>query len=114
LYKYKNKIDMGYKQIFLSRKNHNELFSKRRIKFFQKYEYYIQDNSFIMERYINIFGKVIMTFLFPVTVFLSLKDIKKITREYAGLLKQKKYGSFVSDSVNSIETIEKILLTKKE
>jgi len=81
-YEYKNPIDQGYKQFHLTKSQHNKLFEHRQIKWHDKYEYYYNDKEIIMHNYNN-----------------WKSNIKETISDYKELFNQKKYGSFVSDSV---------------
>ena len=98
-YQYKDLLENGYKQIYLSRKEHNELFPKGRTKWSYHHDYYISDNQFIIHRTANIYAKAWYVLIFPFVVLMGgLGNIKKIISEYKDLFFAKKRGSFVSDS----------------
>jgi len=83
---YKDQVKDGYIQVKLSKKQHNELFAKRRIKFGQKYEYYLSDNEFIMYSFPNIFMVLLITLAFPILVLINgIKDFKELCKEIVSL-----------------------------
>lgn len=98
-YQYKNPLDHGYRKIFFTKKQHNELFSKRRIRWFDKYDYYINRDHFIMECSYNTLFIIFATIALPFVCLLSLINIKEILKEYTRLYKQKEKGNFSMDDV---------------
>ena len=99
-YEYKNPIDQGYKQFHLTKSQHNKLFEHRQIKWHDKYEYYYNDKEIIMHNYNNWKSITLYTLAFPILlIYHGLSNIKETISDYKELFNQKKYGSFVSDSV---------------
>ena len=76
-------------------------FSKRQIKWFDKYDYYISEEHFIMECSYNTLFIILSTFALPFVCLLSLINIKEILKDYASLYKQKEKGNFSIDDVYS-------------
>lgn len=99
-YVYKNPLDQGCQQFKLTRKQHNALFKYRQMKWYHRYEYYYNEHKIIMHRFVNIYGIILQTIMFPILVLLEgLGDIKQIIEEYKKLYNQKKYGSFRGDNI---------------
>ena len=114
-YKYKDPVDNGYKKIFLSKKNHNAIFQKRKIDFFHHYDYYIKNDCFILHRTFNLKGKIALTFTLPIFIILNLSEAKETFIDYWKMLFSKKYGRFTSDMITNKIIIDKIAyLTEKE
>jgi hypothetical protein len=105
-YTYQSPLEKGYTRIKVSKKLHNELFPKRKTKWHSKYHYYIKDNTLIIEKYLNVFAKLITVVLFPVIV-LGV-GIPEAYRELKRNLFQRKYGSFSSDGVSDLEIVNRI------
>lgn len=64
-YKYISLLDNGYKQIYLTKKQHNSIFCHRKIRWNDKYEYYINNDNVIIHRYVNVIGIFVMVLSFP-------------------------------------------------
>jgi hypothetical protein len=110
-YIYKNPLENGYKQFKLTRKQHNELFKFRKLKWTDKYEYYYNDKNILIHKFASISVIILVTVLFPINLLLyGLKDINEIIEEYKKMYNQKKYGSFVSDSIwSNTDTYKEII-----
>ena len=97
-YKYVNPIDMGFVKFTLTKKQHNELFQYRQLKWYDKYEYYYSHDYIIIHKFYStpiIFLNII---LFPILIFMEgYSEAKRISIR---ALNQKKYGSFISDTVS--------------
>ena len=90
----------GYTQFKLTKKQHNKLFPKRKIKWLDRYEYYYNEHLIILHRFANTKGIIVITLLFPISVLLyGFSNIKDVLDELKHAYNQKKYGSFTSDSV---------------
>lgn len=114
-YQYKNPLNQGYRKIFFTKKQHNELFSKRQIRWFDKYDYYINENHFIMECSYNTLFIILATLALPFVCLLSLINTKEILKDYTRLYKQKEKGNFSADDVySSSELFSKIKSIAKE
>ncbi len=100
-YVYKNPLNNGYKKFKLSRKQHNQLFQYRQIKWYDKYEYYYNDHEILLHKFSNVLGIVVATILFPADVlFQGLFNIKECCDELISLYNQKKYGSYIPDCIS--------------
>jgi hypothetical protein len=101
-YKYRSPVENGYIKFKLTKKQHNEIFKRRKMRWTDKYEYYYNDNSIILEKLVNWKGVLLYTIFFPIVVLLAgLMNIKEAWRELIILYKQKEKGSFVSDNASS-------------
>lgn len=97
-YKYISPVETGHKQFNLTRKQHNELFPNRKLRWSDRYEYYYNERHVIMHNFTNIRAKTLMTILFPFMLLIhGVVNYKEIIGEYKELYNEKKYGSFVSD-----------------
>lgn len=99
-YVYKNPLEQGYKQFKLTKKQHNKLFTKRQIKWNDKYEYYFNDQGVVLQRYGNWKAIIVVTILFPGYLLLEgLSNYKQLVKEYKEMFNQKQYGVFTSDYI---------------
>jgi hypothetical protein len=99
-YKYTDPIDSGFTKFKLTKKQHNEIFPKRKIKWTNKYEYYYNERTIILHEFINWKTVLLVTILFPVIILLEgLMNIKESWKDFVKLYKQKESGSFVSEHV---------------
>lgn len=98
MYEYKDRIKDGYISFKLSKKQHNQLFQYRKIRWMDKFEYYYNDKWVILDRYYNIYYLFVICLLVPIAVVYQgyPETFDQLKRSF----KQKKYGSFVSDSIS--------------
>lgn len=110
-YKYENPLDRGYKQFTLIKKQHNELFKYRQIKWYDRYEYYYNEHCVLLHKFYNWEAVIITTILFPITLLLvGLANMKECFKDLKSLYNQKKSGSFITDSISSgTETYNKVI-----
>ena len=105
-YVYRNPLDNGYKQFKLTKQQHNKLFKYRQIKWCDKYEYYYKDNRILIHKFGNWKLIILQTVLFPFNVlYAGFSNFKELIDEYKSMYNQKKYGSFVADSVGKSSKI---------
>lgn len=110
-YKYRNPLDDGYKQFKLSKKQHNKLFEYRQIKFFEKYEYYYNDNCILMHRFHNNLFIILNIILFPFTIlFHGFENIKQIWVDFKSMFHQKQSGFFSTDDIGSKHDLYKEIM----
>lgn len=103
-YKYVNPLQKGFKQFKLTRKQHNCLFPKNKRKWYNKYEYYYNEDVIILHRFTSWKAIVLTTVLFPISLILyGLTSYKELHHEMKRLYHQKKYGSFVSEYIHKDE-----------
>lgn len=99
-YKYHDPVDKGYVKFKLSKKQHNEIFKYRQIKWNERYDYYYNDEKIIMHKLTNRKAVVMCTLFFPIAIiFEGLINIKEAWMDLKKLYNQKEYGSFVSEHV---------------
>jgi hypothetical protein len=99
-YKYSNPIDKGYIKFKLTKKQHNEIFKNRKLKWNGRCEYYYNDKQIIIHTFTNWKAILLSTILLPVFILLhGLTNIKEIWKELLELYNQKETGSFVSEHV---------------
>lgn len=110
-YVYKNPLKNGYKQFKLSKKQHNEIFKHGKLRWIDRCEYYYNDNDILIHKFASLFAKILVTVMFPINILMyGLKNFKEIITEYKEMYNEKKYGSFVSDSIPSnADTYKKVI-----
>jgi hypothetical protein len=100
-YQYKNPLDLGYTKFALSKKQHNELFPKRKMLWHDRYEYYYNEKMIMLHRFTNWKGILVNTVLFPLSVLLhGVIHFKEIWRELYRQFHQKETGDFISEHVH--------------
>ena len=99
-YVYKNPEDLGAKRVYLTKRQHNKLFEHRQIHWAQRYEYYLSDKKFEMQRFTSLPAMILSLVLFvPGVIFYGPANIKEILSDYKKLLNEKKYGRFSGDDI---------------
>lgn len=107
-YKYENPLDKGFERVKFTKKQHNELFPRRKIGFGQRYEYYLSDKWLELYCFAGISIVILNTLLFPILVLLhGLTNIKEVFKEVISLYNQKETGTFTSDSIPSSSNLYK-------
>lgn len=96
-YEYKDPADFGMKKVSLSRKSHNEIFPKRKVKWAQRYEYYIDDNKVTMQRLTNFWGKLYVVGVAPLGIILY--GAITYFKEASDAFNEKKKGAFVQETI---------------
>lgn len=103
-YQYRCLTERGYTRFKITKKQHNEIFKNRKIKWTDRYEYYYNENNIIMHKFYSKKLIVLFTILFPLIVlFTGISNIKESYSDLKRMLNQKKYGSFVSEYVHKQE-----------
>jgi hypothetical protein len=94
-YKYDNLIDMGYKQVHLTKKQHNTIVKRRKKNWKNRYEYYLNEDRIIVQEFSSKILIILSVLLYPISVlFAGLSNFKELNRDLKRLLNEKKYGSF--------------------
>ncbi|EJB8454890.1 hypothetical protein MW332_004738 [Vibrio parahaemolyticus] len=99
-YTFRYTEENGYKQVFMSKKDHNSLFEYRQVKWNYKYEYLLNEETghFVMLRLASLPAKLLVTISYPLIVILhGLVNYKEVNREIQMIWSQKKNGSFSAD-----------------
>lgn len=98
-YQYKDPLTQGYRRVRLSKAQHNNLFPNRKIKWTDKYEYYLSEDMFLLHKYLSLPAVVLNILLFPISLLcFGLSNFKDVLREHKEILSQKKYGKFSGDA----------------
>jgi hypothetical protein len=98
-YSYKDPTETGYKRFKLTKKQHNQLFPNRKVRWFCRYEYFYNDWYVLLHQFTNWKGIVVNTLLAPVLVLMY--GIVEMKREYKRLYNEKELGAFSSNTVRS-------------
>lgn len=102
MYQYKDLEKFGYTRIYLTKSQHNKIFKCRQIKFGDRYEYYLNDEIFVMRKFYSVAQVIVCTLLFPVSVLLNgFASLKDNAHEHYRLFHQKETGLFSEDFCNS-------------
>lgn len=91
----------GFKQVYVSRRDHNQMFKNRKIKWHEKYEYFLNQEigQFVMINLTNTPAKLLSTALYPVALILNgVVNYKELNREICRMWNQKETGSFYGDA----------------
>lgn len=91
----------GFKQVNVSKRDHNQVFKNRRIKWYEKYEYFLNEETdqFVMINLTNLPAKLLSTALYPVALILNgVVNYKELNREIYNMWNQKETGSFSGDA----------------
>ena len=94
-YEYVDPRTQGWRRVRLSRADHNRIFSKRQVRWFNRYEYFMKDGEFLMHRFITWPAVGLSLLVFPVMLLVHGVANRDLWREYADLMRQKKTGNFV-------------------
>lgn len=123
IYTYEDPLTKGYSRFKLSRKQHNQLFKYRQLKWYSflttKYEYYISPDDIRINRFVALPNIIFATILFPFMILIhGISNIKEILNEYKRAYNQKKYGSFINEHIwkthKDYNTITTWILNNKE
>lgn len=100
-YKYKCPTEYGMKKVKVTRKQHNEMFNKRKLKWGQRAEYYIdlEKDRGEIHFFANNLGIIVTILLFPMLVLINgIGNIKELIDEYSEFFNKKEKGAFTKDS----------------
>lgn len=99
-YEYKNLKLNGYIKFNIQKKEHNKIFKNFKLKFFDKAEYYYSkdDETIIIQKYLNNFAIFLEVVLFPFSLlFFGISNFKEISNSIKRTVNQKKYGNFLQE-----------------
>ena len=85
-YIYKNPLDEGYKKFKLTKKQHNQLFKHKQIKWLDKYEYYINEDGVILHRFYNWKVIILNTIFFPIIHYCFSAILQRLPSHICNLL----------------------------
>ncbi|QWU14232.1 hypothetical protein SAMN04487895_101522 [Paenibacillus sophorae] len=101
IYKYDNLLDIGYKQIYLTKNQHNSIIKRRKKNWKNRYEYYLNDDRVIMQEFSSKRLITLNILLYPVLVLMAgLSNFKELNRDLKRLFNEKKCGSFSEDWIS--------------
>jgi len=102
MYEFKYTKENGYLQVQVSKKDHNTIFKYRQIKWYQKYEYFLnkERGHFVMIRLTSLAGKLVNILCYPVIILLhGLANYKEVNQEISDQWNEKERGKFVIDDL---------------
>lgn len=98
IYKYDNLLDMGYKQVYLTKEQHNAIIKRRKKNWKNRYEYYLNDDRIIVQEFSSKVLIILSVLLYPVSVlFAGLSNFKELNRDMKRLFNEKRCGAFFED-----------------
>jgi len=107
VYKYNNPIEQGYIKIKLSKEEHKNIFGRSR-GHGTKYEYYENENFFMLHRFIRTWVKVANILMYPVLLLIhGVGNIKELNSDIGNLFNEKQGGHFYSDWKRKDRLLEK-------
>ena len=99
-YKYEDPTTKGMTRVFLTQKQHNELFPHRPRSWKLRYDYFLDENRFEMHRMVSVVGQIIVTVLFPLSLLMEgFGNFKEIVQDHKKAIWQRTYGNFNKDVV---------------
>ena len=114
MYKYRDLTKEGFKQVFISKKCHNDLFPNRQIKWHNRYEYYLSEKMIHMERYTTLFAKLLMMLILPISyIWYGMANYKQLNKEVYNIWHEKERGSFSNDVIYCYEKNQRIFAAFK-
>lgn len=97
---YSKKGNKEYTQMYMSNKDFELIYPKRKIKASQSLEYYVNDSEIVIEYHTQLWVKLLNTVLFPVLILLNgIRNFKGICIEIRDLWQERKRGKFSSDII---------------
>jgi hypothetical protein len=97
-YKYICPTEKGFTRVYITRKQHKELLPTRKLGIFHKYEYYLSDDAYQIDRVVSKIGICIHIVAFPFYIpYIGLRNFKELIKEYKEIFNQKELGKFSSD-----------------
>jgi hypothetical protein len=112
-YKYEDLTKNGYKQFYLTKKEHNGLFPRRKRTWKYRFEYYISENNIILYRFLSIWVKTLQIIGFPINIiYAGMSGFKELLKEYRRMFFEKKCGSFTSDEIYKSSELYTIIKNK--
>ena len=103
-YEFQYTKENGYQQVKVFKKDHNAMYQYRQIKWFDKYEYYLNEERghFVMIRFMALPAVLLNTLAYPLLVLMNgLVNYKDINRSMRQIWNPKKLGSFSCDDAYS-------------
>lgn len=85
-------------RFYMSKKEHNRLFPRRKRRWFRSYKYYMSSYKIELRTYLNIFGKIINTIFVPVAIIMEgLNSTPEILKDCYKTWFQEKTKTYVCD-----------------
>lgn len=97
---YSKKGNKEYTRMYMSNKDFELLYPRRKIKASQSLEFYVSDLEIVVEYHSRLWVKVLSTLLFPALILINgLRNFKGVCLEIRGLWFERKLGHFSSDVI---------------
>ena len=97
---YSKKGNKEYTRMYMSNKDFELIYPRRKIKASQSLEYYVNDSEIVIEYHTQLWVKVLNTLLFPLLIlFNGLRNFKDVCLEIRNLWFEGEYGHFSSDII---------------
>ena len=101
MFEYTSPVDNGFQQFKISKLTHNSLFKYNKANIWNKFEYYFKDETIIVNEYPSLILCILMTLIYPLHVFIMLKEYKLVFIETVlNNWYSKKYGNFISNRIS--------------
>ena len=89
-------------RFYMSKKEHNRLFPRRKRKWFRFYQYYMSPYRIELRTYLNIFGKITNTLFIPIVILLEgLQSIPELFKDCYQMWFQENTKTYVCDYATS-------------
>lgn len=99
-YVYENPLDKGFIKINIPKRVWNKIYPNAALKWFEYHEYYVDDNSLIIQKFNYQYVNVLNLLMSPIMLLgHGLMNYKEIYNEHTKAFNQKKYGTFVSHTL---------------
>lgn len=96
-YQYVDPRTEGYQRVRFTKAQHRRLFPGRKRSWVDRFEYYIKEDRFLMQRFMSRPAVALALLLLPISGLIHGFGKRDFWREHADLLRQKKSGSFSQD-----------------
>lgn len=113
-YKYECPTKRGFKKFRVSKRDQNRIFKYRKARWSHNYEFYVMDETIIMQRIPSVRLCLLATIALPLSVFLcGVVNYKKIYREsVVDTWNAKEQGAFSSNGIRKRkgdDTFERVI-----
>lgn len=100
-YTYKDPLENGYTQVYLTKAQHQEVFPNSKPKWIDSYEYYIKDTDFLVNKFESVTCRILNWLTCPLAVlYFGVGNWKAVVKDSCKTRsKEKQQGNFVSNKV---------------
>jgi hypothetical protein len=103
-WEYKSPLNKGYKKFKLTKKQHNRIFKYRQKRWHNKFEYYYQDNGWILVHEFDNFISIVFETFLSLTIGIFMLGIPQVCKNLKRSWNQKKYGRFSSEHIRKSDS----------